>query len=224
MSVYKIVVKYLWDVAIGISAAATLIILHVFDIHPEQALAFAVLGVIADPKIADPKILEALQWGSVVVAALSAAGITHFMGWHLSRRGQGAQLLKHDACDVSPKRDVWLMDAIKFIVIGEWSDDELSTVDQGDDMKRAMDKIQQAALDKKLPIWGIRLEGHLQELIEPDEWKTLQIDWWGALEGETENLGLKHGSAISNDFPAYMSPMTSRASVEGLWGNNNITR
>ena len=74
MSVLGILVRYAWSLAIGIAAGATLVIAHVFDLHPEQYLAFAVLGMIEDPRI-----LEALQWGSVGGVALVSAGVVHFV-------------------------------------------------------------------------------------------------------------------------------------------------
>ncbi len=81
MSLFEITIRFAWSVAIGIVAGAFLIILHVFDIHPEHHLAFAVLGVIADPKL-----LEALQWGAVAGVALVSAGVYNFVTWRLSKR------------------------------------------------------------------------------------------------------------------------------------------
>ena len=81
MSILQVTVRVAWSLAIAVVAGAILIILHVFDIHPEQRLAFAVLGVIADPKL-----LEALQWIAVAVVAVLSAGIYNVVAWQLSKR------------------------------------------------------------------------------------------------------------------------------------------
>lgn len=84
MSLLEIFVRYAWTVAIGIGAGATLLILNVYDYHPEQAVAFAVLGVIADPKT-----LEALKWFAVGFVALTSAGVFHLVARRLSKRNIG---------------------------------------------------------------------------------------------------------------------------------------
>ena len=63
MSVLQFSVRLLWSIAIAMAAGAFVVILHVFDIHPERRLAFAVLGVIADAQK-----LEALAWMGVAFA------------------------------------------------------------------------------------------------------------------------------------------------------------
>ncbi len=81
MSVLQITIRVAWSLAFAIVAGAILIILHVFDIHPEHRLAFAVLGVIADPKL-----LEVLQWAAVAVVAVVSAGTYNVVAWRLSKR------------------------------------------------------------------------------------------------------------------------------------------
>ena len=71
MSIIQFTIRLAWSLAVAVVAGAVLVILHVFDVYPERRLAFAVLGVIADPKL-----LEALQWAAVAAVALVSAGTT----------------------------------------------------------------------------------------------------------------------------------------------------
>ncbi len=81
MSLVQFSIRVAWSVAIAIAAGAILSILHVFDIYPERKLAFAVLGVIADPKL-----LEALQWGAVAAVAVVSAGLYNVFAWRFPKR------------------------------------------------------------------------------------------------------------------------------------------
>lgn len=81
MSLVQFSIRVAWSIAIAIAAGAILVILHVFDIHPERQLAFAVLGVIADPKL-----LEGLQWAAVALTALGSAAIYNLIAWRFSKQ------------------------------------------------------------------------------------------------------------------------------------------
>lgn len=76
MSLLQFLVRVAWSVAVAVVAGAVVLILYVFDIHPERKLAFAVLGVISDPQK-----LETLQWAAVAIAAVFSAAIFNLIAW-----------------------------------------------------------------------------------------------------------------------------------------------
>ncbi len=105
MSLVQFSIRVAWSVAIAIAAGAIIFILHVFDIHPERQLAFAVLGVIADPKI-----LDVLQWATVAIAAVASAAIYNLIAWQLLKRSRSLVIAEA----ISP--NLRIKDAIDYIV------------------------------------------------------------------------------------------------------------
>ena len=139
MPVIKITVRIAWSLAIAIVAGAILIIFHVFDIHPEHHLAFAVLGVIADPKL-----VEVLQWGAVAFVALVSAGTYNVVVWRLS---------KERITSVDVERTP-ITDLRKWAIEAGWDADMQSVTVGDNDFWTFTVRLKQAALDGAVPFWG----------------------------------------------------------------------
>lgn len=154
MSILQITIRVAWSLAIAIAAGAILIILHVFDIHPEHRLAFAVLGVIADPKL-----LEVLQWGAVAVVAVVSAGIYNVVAWRFSKR----QIVSIDVerTPITNLRE-WAIEA-------GWDADIFSIVAGGNDFWTFKTRLEQIAVDGGIEFWGRKYRYGIPEDIKDTE-------------------------------------------------------
>ncbi|MCH7935947.1 MAG: hypothetical protein IH994_02505 [Proteobacteria bacterium] len=161
MTLLEIFVRYAWTVAIGIGAGATLLILNVYDYHPEQAVAFAVLGVIADPKT-----LEALKWFAVGFVALTSAGVFHFLAWRLSKRnfGQRKGTTNLDSDPYVPLKEA------ATIAYEETLGTQVATVAEALNADDVLGYYAYALFDGKTTLYGNRPPSRKQEPIPNEEY------------------------------------------------------
>lgn len=115
------------------------------------------------------------------------------------------------------KHDVWLLDAVHFVVHRNWESQyvQLGDTERLNKLFHAQKEIRQLATDGDLPIWGMNnFDGPLV-LIEPDYWQRYNFEFMGSLqhtahpeEWQTEN------ARPPNNLSIYRSLKTSKQKIE----------
>ena len=116
------------------------------------------------------------------------------------------------------ERDVWLLDAIHYIVFGSWDSlpENLEAENYLVVMDKAKQELQQNAFDGLLPVWGKGLMASTFRKIEPEVWEHNIIDLESLLKDEPEELKISMAN-IFGSATGFNHLMTSKAKVEELW-------
>ena len=116
------------------------------------------------------------------------------------------------------ERDVWLLDAIHRAAIGEWKICDFDQLAEAkiNEFVGVLDKIQQAAFDGDLPIWGKQAQSDIWRPISREYWEYHGIDWFSMLKGEPEILKTESKKTTQN-VGVWWELMTSRKMVDELW-------
>lgn len=116
------------------------------------------------------------------------------------------------------KRDISLLDAIHRAATGEWKVCDFDELAEGkiNEFVGVLEKIQQAAFDGDLPIWGKQARSDVWRPIPPEYWEYHGIDWFSMLKGEPENLKTEAKKTTRN-VGVWWELMTSRKRVDELW-------
>ncbi len=154
------------------------------------------------------------------VAGFVFGGLFGFLAWKLWP-WRSARLTR----DAS-HRDVWLSDAMIYMLRGRWGDRIDLTNISKKELSRFYEiekEFRQAALDGTLPIWGKRAAYRLWEEVLAKDWAYYEIresDLLKSLADPEKLMVFREGDR----FPTqeWVRVMTSKAKVEELWPAANI--
>ena len=133
-------------------------------------------------------------------------------------RRQELEIVTRD--NQNTKRDVWLLDALFYVVLRQWNrmPDFQSETAHVNLIFSACQAVRQNALDDELPIWGRRGYSGPQERLPPDYWKFYQIDALKVMStSNPEELTVEKTTHADPNWDRYEALMTCRARVEEVW-------
>ena len=121
-------------------------------------------------------------------------------------------------------RDVWLQDAMFFVVRGRWlSDDEegFENEDQIVDAYRVIKRFRELANDGRLKIWGKLSKNRLHEEVPMTFWTDHKIDQF-MFSGPAETAMTENADMWDKNDTEYSALMCNKAQVEALCREGSI--
>ena len=169
---------------------------------------------------------EAALWGVTLAIGIALFGVESWRHPFQRLWGVlfGATRHKARTADMPAKRDVWLLDALFYIVTRQWGEQPRfeNDVEHINQIHDACRDVGQAALDGDLPIWGRRGYSGMQEKLPPEYWKHYQIDVLQVMGlSDPEELTVEKTSHASPPWGRYEALMTCRARIEQAWPPEN---
>jgi len=133
-----------------------------------------------------------------------------------------------DGQEAAPiRRDVWLKDAITYIVYREWGRLPIDTNATGlteEQQKLFPDllnsEMAQRGFDDELPIWGNRRVQEFWEPIEPSYWENYGLDYFSYFRADPSEMQTEHYHG-RHDEPIWRGLKTSKQRVEEIWPPEN---
>lgn len=190
--------------------------------------------------MSDPTVDDLVQifasWAPPAIAVIAVAGLGYLVAHLRQQQTKPANLtispasalppttssepIKDQGVDIAGevKRNVWLLDAIHRAATGEWKICDFDQLAEGkiNEFVGVLEKIQQAAFDGDLPIWGKQARSDVWRPIPPGYWEYHGIDWFSMLKGDPENLKTEAKKTTKN-VGVWWELMTSRKRVDDLW-------
>ncbi len=148
-----------------------------------------------------------LLWVSGGILAL--VGLAFFIGLMLTRGNKNRVI----------RRDMWLQDAVCFVMYGHWPAETEQVFNQEGDVDRAIAvgvKMRELAGEGGLFIWGKSHENRLFELVPIAFWMENQIDGLRLIGNKPENVPTENAVNFRQGAEVYKELMVNKAQVEAV--------